>query len=167
MKRLIAATAAAVPLVLATCNPVSAATHTPYTVKAALSTYDTENNSPPGAGIEYAKNYGYPTVHNLAGGTGTYANPITFASENGELPPGARIYIAHWKKYFIKEDLCTSCYNPPAWQFDLWVGGVTPQQDANQNPANITNLWTSKYPVIIYPSANEPVDTTPFRKAHT
>lgn len=129
-----------------------------------LSTYDWQNNSPPGAGISYARDYGYPTVHDHAGGTGTWADPITFASQPGQLRPGQRIYVPRFGKYFVKEDDCSTCYTR-AWQFDLWVPGVTAAQNASQDPASIVNLW-GRYRVILDPPRGLPVTRTPFRRQH-
>src|ERR1051325_9638354 len=96
--------------------PASAAA--PVTVTGVwLSTYDWQNNSPPGCGIEYARSYGYPTIDNCAGNsvsnvpgrTGTYADPVTYASQDTGVfsyPPGTIVYIPYFAKYFILEDLC-------------------------------------------------------------
>jgi len=131
----------------------------PVIVTAWLSTYDWWNNSPPGAGISYAKDYGYPTIHDQAGGSGTYKNPITFASASGELRPGTHIYIPWLHKYFMKEDDCASCSSSPSWQFDLWVGGVSRAQNRDQSPSDIVNLW-QRETVVIYPAGNKRVNTT-------
>jgi len=135
----------------------------PVIVTAWLSTYDWWNNSPPGAGISYAKDYGYPAIHDQAGGSGTYNNPITFASGPGELSPGTRIYIPLLHKYFMKEDDCVGCYSSPTWQFDLWVGGVSRAQNNDHSPSNIVNLW-KRETVVTYPSAKKPVNTTRLAK---
>ena len=123
-----------------------------------LSSYDYWNNSPPGYGIEYAKNYGYPTVHDWAccRAGGTYADPITFAAQKGFLTPGTRVYIPWLKRYFILEDLCSSCTVGP--QMDLWVGGVSAAQESNGSSTNIVNLWQRRS-VVINPPSNEPVAT--------
>jgi hypothetical protein len=77
-------------------------------------------------------------VHNTAGGTGTYANPITLATDAAELPVGTRVYVPYLQKYFIMEDDCTQCdadWNKGVYHIDLWIGGqgyktVRPQADA-------------------------------------
>lgn len=153
-------------LPLAFASPASASVHS-YTVRGVwLSSYDTWNNSPPGCGIEYARSYGYPAIHNCAGGTGTYANPVTFAAQDSgvfNLAPGTRIYIPYFAKYFILEDLCSSCYTALA-QADIWVGGVPASQEADQsNPANMVNLW-QRESVIVNPGGHLPVRTVPLRK---
>ena len=160
----------AVLLLAAMALPSSAAPAVPagaVTVTAWLSTYDWWNNSPPGYGIEYPRDGGYPTVHDWAccRDGGSYADPITFASQPDELPPGTRIYIPVFKRYFIKEDLCQGCYTlPRAWQFDLWVGGVGAAQNGDQASSDIVNLW-QRDTVIIRPPRGLPVSTVPFRFA--
>jgi hypothetical protein len=160
--------AAAIAIVLSIFTftaPASAQSHS-YTINGVwLSTYDYWNNSPPGCGIEYARDYGYPTVHhNCAGGNGTYANPITYAAQNSgvfNLRPGTRVYIPYFRKYFILEDLCSSCYTSKP-QMDLWVGGVSAQQNNDQSPHDIVNLWQQRT-VIVNPVSNLPVNMTPFK----
>ena len=85
----------------ATSAPAST-THSFY-----VTLYGWPDNSPPGADIAYPKNGGYPTLHNSAGGTGTYADPITYASDKSETPAGTKIYVPRVQKYFIMEDDCT------------------------------------------------------------
>jgi hypothetical protein len=48
--------------------------------------YGWPDNSPPGNAIAYPADEGYPTIHNVASGTGTYADPITYATDQAELP---------------------------------------------------------------------------------
>lgn len=148
--------------VLFTMIPAPVQATASQSVTAWLSTYDYWNNSPPGYGIEYPKDEGYHTVHNWAccRNGGTYANPITFASQPNELSPGTRIYIPYFKRYFIKEDDCTGCYTNK-WQFDLWVGGVSQAGNDSQSPHSIVNLWEQRT-VIINPPKNEPVVTNDF-----
>jgi hypothetical protein len=140
-----------------------------------LSTYDWWNNSPAGCGIEYAQEYGYPTIDNCAGNsvnnapgrTGAYNDPITYASQDSGVfnyPPGTIIYIPYFSKYFILEDLCSTCYTSQP-QADLWVGGVSQSQESDPSPSNIVNLWQQET-VIVNPPGDEPVNTTPFYEAN-
>lgn len=123
-----------------------------------VSTYSWEENSPPGPGIEYANNYGYPTVHNVAGGTGTYANPITFAAQSNQWWPGTRIYIPALQVYAMKEDLCSTCFTNTQ-QMDIWIG-----HDANYGDSHdMVNLWT-QWRVIVNPPKGLRVNTTPLNK---
>lgn len=87
-----------------------------------------------------------PIVHSLAGGTGTYQNPITLAVGHTitggkdilDYPAGTKFYIPNLRKYFIVEDTCGDgnapqngpChtgYKGNVW-LDLWVGGNSSNQ---------------------------------------
>ena len=61
--------------------------------------YGWADNSPPGGAIAYPKSDGNPTVHETAGGSGTYADPITFATDKAELPVGTLLYVPFIEKY--------------------------------------------------------------------
>ncbi|HEX2808086.1 MAG TPA: hypothetical protein VHN80_18130 [Kineosporiaceae bacterium] len=86
-----------------------------------------------------------PVLHRSAGGTGTYADPITLAVGHSnasgvdvlDFAAGTRFYLPHVRRYFIVEDSCgdgprpqnTGCHRlttAPAgakvW-VDLYVGG--------------------------------------------
>ena len=131
--------------------------------------YGWPDNSPPGDAIAYPENGGYPTIHNVASGTGTYSNPITYATDQAELPIGTIVYYPYLHRYFIMEDDCTECDEdwtgqgpdggPGLYHIDLWIGG----QNGNSN--DVINceddLTQSSEAVIINPPSNEPVDTTP------
>ena len=92
-----------------------------------LTYYGWYDNTPPGCAIAY------PDIHSCAGGTGTYSDPITFATDSSEEAPGTVIYVPRVEKYFIMEDDCTECDQdwsgqgpdggPNLWHFDLWTGG--------------------------------------------
>jgi 3D (Asp-Asp-Asp) domain-containing protein len=87
--------------------------------------YGWADNSPPGGAIAYPKSDGYPTLHDTAGGTGTYADPITFATDEDELPVGTRLYVPFIEKYVIMEDDCVECdsdwTSSHKWHVDLWM----------------------------------------------
>jgi hypothetical protein len=131
--------------------------------------YGWPDNSPPGNAIAYPKNGGYPTLHNVASGTGTYANPITYATDKSELKIGTKVYYPYLHRYFIMEDDCTECDQdwtgqgpdggPHLYHIDLWIGG----QGGNSNDViNCEdNLTQNSEKVIINPPSNESVDTTP------
>ncbi|HEY3868267.1 MAG TPA: RICIN domain-containing protein [Actinocrinis sp.] len=131
--------------------------------------YGWPDNSPPGDAIAYPEDGGYPTIHNVASGTGTYANPITYATDQSELAVGTIVYYPYLHRYFIMEDDCTECDEdwtgsgpdggPGLYHIDLWIGG----QGGNTN--DVINceddLTQNSSPVIVDPPSNEPVDTTP------
>lgn len=133
--------------------------------------YGWNDNSPPGCGIAY------PVVHRCAGGTGTYADPITFASDAGELAPGTRIYYRPLQRYFIMEDDCGGCVadwagrgpdgGPGYRHVDLWAGGGP--GDAAGALYACEDRWTSngQAPVIVDPPPGEPVQQGPIFDAAT
>ncbi len=87
--------------------------------------YGWDDNSPPGNAIAYPKSSGFPTVHDAAGGTGTYADPITFATDKSELPRGTLVYAPFIEKYLVMEDDCGQCDTDWAgsmkWHIDVWM----------------------------------------------
>jgi hypothetical protein len=118
------------------------------TISTAYTTgYTWFDNSPPGNAICC------PSIHQAAGGTGTYADPITLAAglvSSGVLDyaRGTRFYMPDVRRYFIVEDSCGNvgsggCHflnNAPAgattW-VDRWVGGTAgDSQQAVQNCAD-------------------------------
>ena len=64
--------------------------------------------------------------HPAAGGTGTYADPITAASDPRELPPGTLLYVPLLQAYLVMEDDCADCIEQ--WEHgrvahvDVWGG---------------------------------------------
>ncbi|MFC1413414.1 ricin-type beta-trefoil lectin domain protein [Streptacidiphilus sp. N1-12] len=163
---------AAVAAVLTTAPAASAST----TQSAFVTFYGWWDNTPPGGDISY------PQLHDTAGGTGTYADPITFASDSSEFAPGTKIYVARVKKYFIMEDGCDECSadwkgkgpdgGPKLWHTDLWLGGqggnamkAIQCEDAltNYNADNTPSLE----PVVVSPPSNETYDPTPIFNTST
>jgi hypothetical protein len=77
-----------------------------------------------------------PVLHQSAGGTGTYADPITVAvpyhcsggSGCLQWPAGTRFYLPSLQRYLIVEDTCgdggpDSCPDSTGNHLDVWVGG--------------------------------------------
>jgi F5/8 type C domain/Ricin-type beta-trefoil lectin domain len=135
-----------------------------------LTFYGWYDNTPPGADISY------PQIHQTAGGTGTYADPITFATATAELKPGTRVWVPRVRKYFIMEDGCEECTadwsghgpngGPKLRHIDLWLGGKGGNafdaincEDALTH-YNADNTPTLE-PVIVDPPAGENYDSTP------
>lgn len=150
----------------------SGTTHPMY-----VTLYGWADNSPPGPDIAY------PVLHARAGGTGTYTDPVTFATDQKELAPGTIVYYPYLKKYFVMEDDCGDCDKdwegkgpnggPGYRHIDLWAGG-----DANStNPRNpegaalraCENALTQagQVPVIVNPPNTLQVDTTPIFDTRT
>jgi ricin-type beta-trefoil lectin protein len=137
--------------------------------------YGWPDNSPPGDAIAYPENEGYPTIHNVASGTGTYSNPITYATDQAELAIGTIVYYPYLHRYFIMEDDCTECDEdwtgsgpdggPGLYHIDLWIGGEGGNSSDVINCED--NLTQNSEQVIIDPPSNEPVDTTPLFNSST
>jgi hypothetical protein len=119
--------------------------------------YGWPDNSPPGDGTAFGSGH--------AGGVGTFANPVTFATDQHELKPGTKVYYPFLKRYFIMQDECVECDQDWAhhkWHIDLWVGGKG--ENANKVINCEDDLTQDSAQVIVNPPSNEPVDTTPLFK---
>lgn len=136
-----------------------------------LTGYSWYDNTPPGSSaIAYPKSDGNPTVHEKAGGTGTYKDPITLAvgwhRSNGPVwPAGRRFYLPFLHKYVMVEDACgDNAQNGPCYQLDqadngastwldVWVGGQGKAQSVSDScMSRITKLHTVVYrPAQSYP----------------
>lgn len=115
-----------------------------------------------------------PVIHSQAGGTGTYADPITLAVGhsiiNGkdilDYPAGMKFYLPYLEKYAIVEDTCGDGNTPQngpchtGYQGHVWVdlyvdGSNVSQSSANTCMDNITDIHTiienpaSTYPVLV------------------
>jgi hypothetical protein len=125
----------------------------PKTVTMNITYYGFADNNPPSAIISNG------TVHTQAGGTGTYADPMTGASNVG-LPgnPGTRFYVTGLKKYVMYED--HEGTNPNENHLDIWIPSDASSGDAVVQCEN-NQPFNGMQPVIQDPPANEPVDTTP------
>ena len=130
----------------------------PQTLNMLVTLYGWDDNSPPGCATAYS---------GCAGGAGTYSDPITFATDQAELPVGTIVYYAPLARYFVMGDDCAECDQdwtgqgpdggPNYRHIDLWAGGA-----ANDNSTALINCednWTSngQAPVIVNPPSNEPV----------
>jgi chitinase len=124
--------------------------------------------------IAYPQSDGYPTLHDEATeGSGTYDDPITFAAaidategNNAKFPPGTRIYVPYLEKYFMLEDQCADCdqgTNGNAYHIDLWMGPSSPTSadSAQSIEACEGSITHDSEQIILNPTANHPVDTTP------
>lgn len=150
----------------AASNQISVTTQAASTetrMQAYVTGYSWFDNTPPGsAQIAYPRSSGYPTLHDLAGGTGTYADPITVAVGHSLAtgtsvpvwPAGTRFYIPNLRRYFIVEDACGDgptpqngpCYtgypSPATTWLDVWVGGEGgTDAGADACMSDITDVW--------------------------
>lgn len=127
-----------------------------------LTFYGFPDNDPPGKAIAF------PVIHQQAGGTGTFDDPITAATatqdNGGRFPPGVRMYVPSLQKYLIVEDSCAAC-SPD--QVDIWM-----ESEANSPSEEVQRCeeaWTPDTPVEveISPASGRPVDRTPFFNVST
>src|SRR5690349_6964457 len=84
-------------------SPEAAKHHKAIKKKVPISYYSAYDNDPSGT-----RDIAYPVIHKKAGGTGTYNDPVTFASPEGkgEYAVGTIIYFGQDHKYYIREDSC-------------------------------------------------------------
>lgn len=142
--------------------------------------YGYVDNTPPSATISN------PVIHRKAGGTGTYSDPVTFATDTREEKPGTIVYYAYLQKYFIMEDTCDECTadwsgnngdnpvpprNGHRWRIDLWAGGDKRSLHEPDKSAllNCEDALTQDNggTVTLNPPRNLPVDTTPIYNVST
>ena len=141
-----------------------------------LTFYGWWDNTPPGGAISY------PQIHQTAGGTGTYSDPITFATDSSEQPPGTIVYVPRVAKYFIMEDGCQECSadwtgrgpngGPNLRHLDLWLGGEGGSAFSAIECENALTDYNSDgtpsmEPVIVNPPSNETVTSEPIFNTST
>jgi len=143
-----------------------ASTAAPKSVEAYVTYYGWYDNTPPGCATAYS---------GCAKGTGTYKNPITFASYTKEFPVGTIVYYPTVEKYFVMGDECQECEadwngrgpdgGPHLYHLDLWIGGrggneydvINCEDGLTQGlPPNGAPLLT---PLILHPPSDLPVST--------
>ncbi|MFT4166622.1 MAG: ubiquitin-like domain-containing protein [Microlunatus sp.] len=110
------------------------------------------DNTPPGS-AQIAR----PVIHERAGGTGTWKDPITVAVQAGRFDFGTRFYLPELKKYFIVEDLCGACHdgrNGGAYTLDIWVDG---SHLSSGGAASCASRITRLQPAIEDPKRGLPV----------
>lgn len=127
------------------------------TVDVYVTFYGGLDNDPPGS-----DDIAYPNGrHATAGGTGTYADPVTLATDPRELPPGTVVYEAQLQKYFVMEDDCDSCISEWAARHrphvDLW----TAQAGSGLLACEEALTPSREVPLQINPPPDRPVDPRP------
>ncbi|MEN9390395.1 MAG: hypothetical protein RLZZ283_495 [Candidatus Parcubacteria bacterium] len=128
-------------------------------VKTWLTAYTYYDNDPPGSAA-----ISDPIIHKLAGGTGTYLDPITlavgFTNAGPDITPGTKYYVPHLRRYVIVEDTCAAChkgYQGNLW-LDIWIdGSKTTETKADECARAVTRVTT----LIKNPRATFPVDVGP------
>jgi len=134
--------------------------------------YTYYDNTPPNSKV-----VSHPQIHELAGGKGTHADPVTMAVGHSnasgknvlDFPAGTRFYMPYLAKYFIVEDTCGDgpnpengpCHKKPDsghYWLDVWVDGKGLGVDkANNCARELTGIHT----VYREPPDNFKVNTKP------
>ncbi len=146
------------PTVSPSVSP-STGSGTQATVK--ITFYGSYDNDPKGS-----KAIANPVIHQEAGGTGSYEDPLTFASPAGpgEYAFGQKIYVPRVQKYFIREDECAVSWTAPdgcgaVTMVDLYVGNPSDSESVIQCEESLTPSGNEQ--IIIDPPANLAVDPNP------
>ena len=166
----LASGATSTPTPTATSTPIPSATPTPTGAESVSQAYITGysywDNTPAGSST-----ISDPVLHKVAGGIGTYADPITIAVGhsiiNGvdilDFPKGTRFYIPNLRRYFIVEDTCGDGNTPQngachtgypsgaSFWLDVWVGGGTVSSSVSNS---CMNAITDIHRVIKNPASN-------------
>ncbi|KIN02753.1 hypothetical protein OIDMADRAFT_52586 [Oidiodendron maius Zn] len=122
--------------------------------------YGYPDNSPPGPGTAHncgGRNY-------IAGGTGTYSNPLTMATAPGEFNVCEIIYLPLLTKYVRYEDDCAQCitdHNNGQNHIDIWTGSSTVNGGQNQINCEDNLTLGGKYSIVRNPPTNYGVNTAP------
>jgi len=153
--------------------PVITPVPTPASGEVALTAYITGysywDNTP--AGSTQISN---PVIHQTAGGTGTYADPITLAvghsitggKDTLDYPAGTKFYLPYLEKYAIVEDTCGDGNTPQngpchtGYQGHPWVDLYVDGQNVSSSSANtcMDNI-TDVHSIIENPASTYPVLT--------
>jgi len=160
-------------LTVTVADPAPTPTPTPTPVpsnetrfNAYLTSYTYWDNTPPGSA-----DISHPVIHSKAGGTGTYADPITLAVGHDlhtgkdvlDYPAGTKFYVPNLRAYFIVEDTCGDgarpengpCHKnidvPGVPWLDMWIDGASvTSKAANTCAENLTEVFL----VIQNPASN-------------
>ena len=127
--------------------------------------YGARDNCPPSGSIAYP-----PKNRRAAGGIGTHADPITFASDPTLFKPMTIIYVPRLKKYFRMEDQCEECMKEykkshKYCHVDLWMGPDT--VTSADIVACENGLTIASGDVIVDPDQHLPVIATPLYDGRT
>ncbi|KAK5173040.1 uncharacterized protein LTR77_003162 [Saxophila tyrrhenica] len=123
--------------------------------------YSFPDNDPPGPATAYDCGYGRGYT---AGGTGTYDDPLTFATAPGEFKKCEIVWDPYVKKYLIHQDYCAQCvidYDDGIKHIDLWNG--SPTHNAHKIVRKCDRALTpdEPQPVVRKPSMDLDADSHP------
>ena len=167
---LVAASVAVAPL---NARPAVGASTSPSSVAVYVTYYGWYDNTPPGCATSYS---------GCARGDGTYAHPITFASDSREFPVGTVLYYPTIEKYVVMGDSCQECTldwrgrgpdgGPRLHHLDIWLGGKGANAfDVINCEDALTQALPSGAPLltpfIVHPPVDLPVSGQPLFNAAT
>lgn len=137
----------------------------PRALRIWLTGYSWQDNTPPGSSV-----VSHPMVHTTAGGTGTYADPITVAvagdRDHMSDPPGTRFYLPTVRRYVIVEDSGASAIPPgDDTHLDMWIDGREATKDVTDDCETRITGW--RVPAEINPPPNYPVTRGPIFAHHS
>jgi len=129
-----------------------------------LTFYGWPDNDPPGNALAYPRRSNTGAVHNTAGGTGTYEDPVSMATDPSEWQVGTRFYIPFLQKYVVMEDWCAGCVRNWRQQrrhhIDVWMNS-----NARVNRSALVDCqhrWTRpSVPTELNPPPDRTVDLRP------
>jgi hypothetical protein len=138
--------------------PASAPAPAPRQLRIWLTGYSWQDNTPPGSA-----EVGEPVLHQVAGGQGTYADPITVAvpGHQGAMAwnPGTRFYLPSVRRYVIVEDSGASAAPPGTdTHLDMWIGG---QGGSKLATDDCESALTGRVPAELNPPPDRPVIAGP------
>jgi LysM repeat protein len=126
-----------------------------------LTGYSFQDNTPAGS-AKVSK----PILHKNAGGTGTYADPITVAvpgKGSGIWSAGNRFYLPSVQRYVIVEDTGASpAPSGTAGHLDMWVDGEGGSKSASDKCMD--QITTKSATAIHNPASNLPVHAGPITR---
>jgi hypothetical protein len=123
-----------------------------------LTGYSWLDNNPPGS-----SKVSHPILHGMAGGEGTYEDPITAAVAGGGggiWTPGARFYVSSLARYVIVEDTGASgTSSGDDGHLDVWIDGRDGSREATD--ACMASFTAHRVPVYYNPPPGLPVISGP------
>jgi len=165
-------------------EPLFPVEETGQQIIAYLTGYAPWDNTPPGKNISFAHSWEERAIHEMAGGMGTYEDPITIAVGHSivdgvstpDFEPGTRFYIPNVRRYFIVEDVCGDgdtpqdgpCHllgdeqtqNKATVWLDMWFDGDI-EHDDSLMAVECMNSSTGTFWVVKDPLPNYLVDAGP------
>lgn len=125
-------------------------------IQAELTGYSYQDNTPAGSADICC-----PVLHQKAGGTGTFADPLTTAVPGSggsgmEFPKGTKFYVPSIKRYVIVEDSGATKMSSP--HLDIWVDG---EGHSKGDSDACMNSFTGKATIVKNPGAGRTVTAGP------